>query len=72
MSLKKLVRPPWSDQTSKKCSEVTRKSFYLIFFPAKAEIPYFSNLTVGGPRGDLGRRNFSFRNNGEIEISGFL
>ena len=30
----------------------------MIFFPVKAEIPYFSGLTLGGPRGDLGRLYF--------------
>ena len=31
----------------------------LICFPMKAEIPYFSDLMLGGPRGDLWRLYFS-------------
>ncbi len=31
------------------------------FFPVKAEIPYFSNMQLGGPRGDLGMRYFRLK-----------
>ena len=37
------------------------KIFFMIFFPVKAEIQYFSNLTLGGPRGDLGKRYFTLK-----------
>ena len=38
-----------------------KKIFLWFFFPVKAEIPYFSDLTLGGPRGDLGKRYFTLK-----------
>ena len=35
-----------------------KKIFLRFFFPVNPEIPYFSDLTMGGPRGDLGRLYF--------------
>ena len=35
-----------------------KKIFSWFFFPVNAEIPYCSGLTLGGPRGDLGRLYF--------------
>ena len=49
VSLKKLVRVPWSDQTSKKCSEVTRKAFYLIFSSSESLDSVLYESEVGGP-----------------------
>ena len=38
-----------------------KKIFLWFFFPVKAEIPYFSDLTLWGPRGDLGKRYFTLK-----------
>ena len=38
-----------------------KKIFLWFFFPVKAEIPYFSDLKFGGPRGDLGKRYFTLK-----------
>ena len=38
-----------------------KKDFFMIFFPVIAEMPYFSDLTLGGPRGDLGKRYFTLK-----------
>ena len=51
--------PDQIDETSSELKNWTQKDLFMIFFPVKAEIPYFSDLNLGGPRGDLRRLYFS-------------
>ena len=50
--------PNQINETSSELKKLSKKDFFTIFFPVNAEIPYFSDLTMGGPRGDLGRLYF--------------
>ena len=50
--------PNQINETSSELKKLSKKDFFMIFFPVKTEIPYFSSLTLGGPRGDLGRLYF--------------
>ena len=42
--------PDQINETSSELKKLSKKYFFMIFFPVKAEIPYFSGLTLGGPR----------------------
>ena len=44
--------PDQIDETSSELKNWSIKDFFMIFFPVKAETAYFSDLTLGGPRGD--------------------
>ena len=41
--------------------KIELKKLFMIFSPVKAEIPYFSELKLGGPQGDLGKQTFSLK-----------
>ena len=44
--------PDQINVTSSQLKNWSKKDFFTIFFPVKAETQSFSNLTLGGPRGD--------------------
>ena len=49
-----------------------KKGHDLIFFPAKAEILYFSNLKKGGHKGGQGRPYFTLNDSVHLKMTNFI